>query len=74
MSYQYPEIVPRVEVQSTRRMYRTKDSRYHMKGSRCTECGQLYYPPGRACSVRNAPERTWCPIILPKAGRSLRAG
>ncbi len=58
MSYQYPEIVPRVEVQSTRRMYRTKDSRYHMKGSRCTECGQLYYPPREGllcpkCSGKN---------------------
>jgi uncharacterized OB-fold protein len=45
MSYEFPEIVPRTEVQSTKRTYRTKDSRYHMRGSRCTDCEQLYYPP-----------------------------
>ena len=55
---QFPEMVPRVEPYGSQRNYRSKDMRYHIRGSRCVECGEVYFPPkdGLFCPKCNGRE------------------
>jgi uncharacterized protein len=68
MSIEYPEIVPRMEVQSTRRTYRTKDSRYHLKGSYCKDCGEKYFPPREGLQCPKCSSRNLDAYYPPKSG------
>ncbi len=68
MSGQFPELIPRVEVQGTIRTYRTKDSRYHIKGSQCEDCQEKYYPPREGLDCPNCGSRNLKDYYPPKKG------
>lgn len=69
MSNQFPEMVPRVEPYGTMRTFRTKDSRYHMKGSRCEKCQEKYYPPREGLFCPNCGSRELVDYFPPKTGK-----
>ncbi len=71
MSNEFPEMIPRTECHSTRRTYRTKDSRYHMKGSYCTDCGEKYFPPRQGLRCPNCGGRDLQDYYPPKRGEVL---
>ncbi len=71
MSEQYPEMTPRVEVQGTMRAYRTKDCRYHIKGSICVDCDEKYYPPREGLMCPRCGSRNLKDYFPPKRGKVL---
>lgn len=65
---EFPEIIPRLEAYSTMRTYRTRDSRYHLKGSRCADCGELYFPPRAGLVCPKCMGRNLVDYLPPKRG------
>jgi len=65
---QFPEMVPRVEPYGSLRNYRTKDMRYHLRGSRCVQCGETYFPPKDGLFCPNCNGREFEPYFPPKKG------
>lgn len=71
MSEEYPEMIPRTEVHGTRRTYRTKDIRYHLKGSICKDCGEKYFPPREGLFCPNCEGRDLEDYFPPREGEVL---
>jgi hypothetical protein len=45
MSDQFPEFYVRLDTFSSAVWYRTKMGRYRLMGTRCTKCGEKFFPP-----------------------------
>lgn len=45
MSEQFPDQFVRWDTFSSALWYRTRHARYRLMGTRCTACGQIYFPP-----------------------------
>ena len=56
MSYEFPEQFVRWDTFSSALWYRNKAGRYRLEGTRCTQCGEKFFPPrtGLICPTCHA--------------------
>lgn len=68
MSSQFPEPFARLDTFSSAVWYRTKAGRYRLEGSRCTSCGELYFPPRLGLLCPNCQSRAMEPYACSPTG------
>ena len=68
MNTQYPELFVRLDTFSSAVWYRTKAGRYRLEGTRCTACGETFFPPRTGLICPNCHARTMEPYECAQAG------
>jgi uncharacterized OB-fold protein len=68
MSDQFPEFFVRLDTFSSAVWYRTKGGRYRLEGSRCTHCGQTYFPPRTGLICPSCQQRAMEPYACARSG------
>lgn len=68
MSSEFPEIFVREDTFSSVVWYRTKAGRYRLEGSRCTACGEKFFPPRKNLICPACHERAMEPYQCAQKG------
>lgn len=68
MNTQYPELFVRLDTFSSAVWYRTKAGRYRLEGTRCTACGEKFFPPRTGLICPNCHARAMEPYECAQAG------
>lgn len=68
MADQFPEPFAHLDTFSSAVWYRTKAGRYRLEGSRCTHCGEKFFPPRTGLLCPNCHERAMEPYPCAKTG------
>ncbi len=68
MSSEFPEMFVRWDTFSSALWYRTRVSRYRLVGSRCTVCGEKFFPPKNGLICPNCHERAMEPYQCAQTG------
>ncbi len=68
MSQQFPEPFVRLDTFSSAVWYRTKAGRYRLEGTRCTACGEKFFPPRTALICPHCYARAMEPYECAHAG------
>jgi uncharacterized OB-fold protein len=71
MSSQFPEQFVRLDTFSSAVWYRTKAGRYRLEGTRCTNCGEKFFPPRTALICPSCHERAMEPYQCAHTGEIL---
>jgi hypothetical protein len=68
MSDQFPEQFVRWDTFSSALWYRTKAARYRLVGTRCTKCGEKFFPPRTGLICPSCHERAMEPYQCAQTG------
>ncbi len=68
MSDQFPESFVRLDTFSSSVWYRGKGARYRLEGTRCTACGQIYFPPRKGLICPQCHARAMEPVECAQEG------
>ncbi|MBN1261510.1 MAG: OB-fold domain-containing protein [Anaerolineae bacterium] len=68
MSEQFPEFFVRLDTFSSAVWYRTKKARYRLEGTRCTACGEIFFPPRTGLICPHCHERAMEPYECAHTG------
>lgn len=68
MSSEFPELFVRLDTFSSALWYRSKPGRYRLEGTRCTHCGQTYFPPRKNLICPACHERAMEPYPCAQKG------
>ncbi len=68
MSDQFPEQFVRWDTFSSALWYRSKAARYHLQGTRCTKCGEKFFPPRTGLICPACHERAMEPYQCAQTG------
>jgi uncharacterized OB-fold protein len=68
MSAQFPEPFVRLDTFSSAVWHRTRAGRYRLEGTRCTNCGEKFFPPRTGLICPNCHERAMEPYQCAHAG------
>lgn len=65
---QFFDPIVRLDTFSSAVWYRTKAGRYRLEGSRCTACGEKFFPPRTGLICPNCQERAMEPYLCAQSG------
>lgn len=68
MSSEFPEMFVRWDTFSSALWYRTRIARYRLQGSRCTQCGEKFFPPRTGLICPNCHSRAMEPYQCAHSG------